>query len=108
MFTESRLSVLSPLVFSLTLVAPVAQTIVEKPRTVRVVMDNAYAPYSFQSAEVKLQGIMIDQWQAWEKKTGIKAETHAMDWGEALRRMRAGDFDVIDSIVETSERRGYF
>jgi PAS domain S-box-containing protein len=86
----------------------VAQTPVETSRTIRVVMDNAYAPYSFQSDEGKLQGILIDQWQAWEKKTGIKVEIHAMDWGEALRRTRAGEFDVIDCIVETAERRDYF
>jgi ABC-type amino acid transport substrate-binding protein len=108
MLTEYRLSVLSPLVFSLTLVASAAGTVVEKPRTIRVVMDNAYAPYSFQSDEGKLQGILIDQWQAWEKKTGIKVEIHAMDWSEALRRMRAGDFDVIDCIVETAERDNDF
>jgi signal transduction histidine kinase len=71
-------------------------------------MDNAYAPYSFQSDDGKLQGILVDQWQAWEKKTGIKVEIHAADWEEALRRMRAGDFDVIDSIVETAERLDYF
>src|SRR5258705_10815441 len=86
----------------------VAQTPVEPARTIRVVVDNAYAPYSFQSDNGKLQGILIDQWQAWEKKTGIKAELQAMDWGEAVRRMRAGEFDVIDSIVETAERREYF
>ena len=98
------------LIFSLAFVSPgvVAQTAVETPRTIRVVMDNAYAPYAFQSDEGKLQGILIDQWQAWEKKTGIKVELHAMDWGEALRRMRAGEFDVIDSIVWTVERRDYF
>src|ERR1700731_5099686 len=86
----------------------VAQTTIETPRTIRVVTDNVYAPYSFQSDEGQLQGILIDQWQAWEKKTGIKVEIHAMDWGEALRRMRAGEFDVIDCIVETAERRDYF
>jgi ABC-type amino acid transport substrate-binding protein len=94
----------------LALVSPgaVAQSAVEAPRTIRVVMDNVYAPYSFQSDEGKLQGILIDQWQAWEKKTGIKVEMHAMNWGEALRRMRAGEFDVIDSIAETAGRRDYF
>jgi PAS domain S-box-containing protein len=98
------------LIFSLALVAPgvVAQTPVETPRTIRVVMDSAYAPYSFQSDEGKLQGILIDQWQAWEKKTGIKVEIHSMDWNEALRRMRAGEFDVIDSIFETADRQAYF
>jgi PAS domain S-box-containing protein len=94
----------------LTLVTPgaVAQGAVETPHTIRVVMDNAYAPFAFQSYEGKLQGILIDQWQAWEKKTGIRVEIHALDWGEALRRMRAGEFDVIDCIVETPERRDYF
>ncbi|MDX6498088.1 MAG: hypothetical protein QOG23_1348 [Blastocatellia bacterium] len=98
------------LIFSLALVSPwvVAQTPVSTPRTIRVVMDNAYAPYSFQSDDGVLQGILIDQWRAWEKKTGIKVEMQAMDWGEAVRRMRAGEFDVIDCIVETTGREAYF
>lgn len=81
---------------------------VEKPKIIRVVLDNNYDPYSFQSPEGKLQGILIDQWQAWEKQTGIKVELHAMHWGDAVERMRAGEFDVIDSIVETRERREHF
>ena len=98
------------LIFSLALVplGVMAETPGATPRTIRVVLDNAYAPYSFQSDEGKLQGILVDQWQAWEKETGIKAEIHAMDWDEALRRMRAGEFDVIDSIVQTAERQDYF
>ena len=67
-------------------------------------MDNAYAPFAFESDDGRLQGILVDQWRLWEKKTGIKVELHAMDWGEALQRMRAGEFDVIDSIVETAQR----
>jgi PAS domain S-box-containing protein len=96
------------LILALVLPGAVAQTSVEKPTTIRVVVDNAYSPYSFQSDEGKLQGILIDQWRLWEKKTGIKVEMHALDWGEAVRRMRSGEFDVIDCIVETAERRGYF
>jgi ABC-type amino acid transport substrate-binding protein len=99
---------LASLLLALASPGVVAQAADEKPRTIRVVMDNNYAPYSFQSDDGKLQGILIDQWQAWEKKTGIKAELHAMNWDEALRRMRAGEFDVIDCIVETAERRDYF
>jgi signal transduction histidine kinase/ABC-type amino acid transport substrate-binding protein len=86
----------------------VPHTAVQTPRTVRVVMDSEYAPFAFQSDDGKLQGILIDQWHAWERKTGIKAEIHAMDWAEALQRMRAGEFDVIDCIVETAERQDYF
>ena len=98
------------LIFSLALVSPgvAAQTAVEAPRTIQVVMDNAYAPYVFQSGEGKFEGILIDQWLAWEEKTGIKVKIHAIDWSEGLRRMRAGEFDVIDCIVETAERQDYF
>jgi two-component system cell cycle sensor histidine kinase/response regulator CckA len=85
-----------------------AQTAVNTPRTIRVVMDNSYAPYSFLSDDGSLQGILVDQWRAWEKKTGNKVEIHAMDWDEALRRTRAGEFDVIESIVETPERDKFF
>jgi len=85
-----------------------AQSVVSTPRTIRVVMDNSYAPYSFLSDDGSLQGILVDQWRAWEKKTGNKVEIHAMDWDEALLRMRAGEFDVIESIVETPERDKFF
>jgi PAS domain S-box-containing protein len=97
-------------IFSLASVAccAIAQTAVETPRTIRVVLDNTYAPYSFRSDDGKLQGILVDQWQAWESKTGIKVEFDATDWGDAIQRVRAGEFDVIDEIVETAERRTYF
>ena len=101
-------AVLRLVILALVLVpGAVAQTAVETPRTIRVVMDNAYPPYAFQSDDGKLQGILIDQWRAWEKQTGIKVEIRAMDWAQALRRMRAGEFDVIDCIVETADRKAY-
>src|SRR5260370_31507686 len=85
-----------------------AQTVVEPPRTIRVVMDNAYPPYVFQSDDGKLQGSLIDQWRAWEQETGINVELHAMGWGEAPLRMRAGQFDVIDCILERPDARNDF
>lgn len=107
---EKVRAALSPLFFLLAMVSPMfaATADGEPQRTILVAVDNAYAPYSFQTADGKLQGILVDQWRAWEKKTGIKVELHALDWGDALRRTRAGEFDVIDSIVETTERRDYF
>jgi PAS domain S-box-containing protein len=78
------------------------------PRVIRVVVDSDYAPYSFQSDDGKLRGILVDQWRAWEKKTGIKADLQAMRWAEALQRMRAGEFDVIETIFVTDKRREYF
>ncbi len=75
-----------------------------QPRTLRVVMDNNYPPFVFLDAEGRVQGILPDQWHLWEKKTGVRVEIHAMDWDEALRRMRAGEYDVIDTIFHTQAR----
>ncbi len=61
----------------------------------------------FKDADGHVQGVFVDQWRLWEKKTGIHVEIHAMDWNEALRRMKAGEFDVLDTAFETDERRGW-
>ena len=73
-------------------------------RVVRVVMDNNYPPYVFSSGNGEIEGILIDQWRLWEKKTGIRAEISAMDWSEAQDRMKKGGFDVIDTLFFNEER----
>jgi PAS domain S-box-containing protein len=76
-------------------------------RTIRVVMDNNYPPYAFLNSEGRLQGVLVDQWQLWQKKTGIRVEIKAMDWASALKGMKAGEFDVIDTAFNTEERSGW-
>jgi len=76
-------------------------------RSIRVVMDNNYPPFAFNGAGRELHGIAVDEWRLWELRTGIHVEIHGMDWGEALRRMKAGEFDVIDTIFKTPEREAY-
>src|SRR6266702_2006668 len=77
-------------------------------RPVRVVMDNNYPPYTFLDNGGKLQGILVDQWRLWEQTNGVRVKLHAMDWGEALRRMKGGEFDVIDTAFKTDERLKFF
>ena len=77
-------------------------------RVIKVVTDDNYPPYVFRDDEGRVQGILMDLWRAWESKTGIKVEVYAMDWGEALQRMQAGEFDVIDTIFKTEERMAHF
>ncbi|WP_395745813.1 PAS domain S-box protein [Prosthecobacter sp.] len=77
------------------------------PHTIRVVTDDNFPPYVFRDSEGRLQGIIIDQWRVWEKRTGVTAEIHGMDWSEAVRRMKAGEFDVIDAMFKTPERTAY-
>lgn len=77
------------------------------PHLIKVVTDDNFPPYVFRDNEGKLQGIIIDQWRVWEKRTGVTAEIYGMDWSDAVRRMREGEFDVIDTMFETAERTAY-
>jgi PAS domain S-box-containing protein len=74
-------------------------------RTLRVVMDNNYPPYVFVNSQGQVQGILPDQWRLWQKKTGIQVEITATDWNDALREMKAGKYDVIDTAFATEERK---
>ncbi len=77
-------------------------------QVLRVVMDDSYPPYTFRAPDGTLQGILVDQWQLWERKTGVHVELSGMDWGRAQQAMRAGQFDVIDTIFKTPERQQYY
>jgi len=76
--------------------------------TIRVVMDENYPPYAFRDEHGNLQGILVDQWKLWEERTGVKVDIYAYPWGDALGRMKAGEFDVIDSIFYNAERAQIF
>jgi signal transduction histidine kinase len=77
-------------------------------RSIRVVTDNDYPPFSFRDEKGKLQGIVVDKWRLWEAQTGIKVELQALEWEDALKRMKAGEFDVIDTIFKSREWARYW
>ncbi|MDF2881733.1 MAG: diguanylate cyclase with sensor [Clostridiaceae bacterium] len=76
--------------------------------SIRVVMDDNYPPYIFKDSNGNIQGVLVDQWKLWEKKTGIKVEIHALPWDEALTAMKNGEYDVIDTVFENAERKALF
>jgi len=75
---------------------------------IRVVMDDNYPPYTFRDASGTLQGILVDQWALWEKKTGIQVRLDAMDWAKAQQCMEAGDYDVIDTLFMNEQRKALY
>ena len=78
-----------------------------QPAAIRVVMDNNYPPFVYPGSDGRAQGVLVDQWRLWEQKTGIRVNIEAMDWGNALKGMQEGRFDVIDTIFRTKEREGW-
>jgi PAS domain S-box-containing protein len=74
-------------------------------RVLRVVGDENYPPYLFLNAEGKEDGLLVDVWRLWERKTGVKVELKAIKWEEAQRTLLRGDADVIENIFETPQRK---
>ncbi|MDO9630805.1 MAG: PAS domain S-box protein, partial [Humidesulfovibrio sp.] len=75
-----------------------------RPASITVVCDDNYPPYIFRNSEGQVQGIVVDQWKAWEKAMGVRVVLQAMDWGLAQRNMREGKADVIDTIFYNEAR----
>ncbi|MFH1976979.1 MAG: HD domain-containing phosphohydrolase [Pseudomonadota bacterium] len=74
------------------------------PKEITVVSDDNYPPYIFRDENGHLQGILVDEWQLWEKKTGIKVDLRGMDWDKAQKTIAEGEAQVIDTIFFTEER----
>jgi len=56
-----------------------------------VVLDDNYPPYVFRDEEGNLQGILVDEWALFGRRTGVRVELRGMNWGDALERMARGD-----------------
>ena len=76
----------------------------KKSPSITVVSDDNYPPYIFRNSNGNIQGILVDEWALWEKKTGIKVNLMAMDWSKAQEVMLNGQADVIDTIFFTEKR----
>lgn len=84
--------------------ASLALSMTARATTLRVVGDNNYPPYLFLGSDGKPRGYVVDAWQLWEKKTGIKVELTATNWADAQQRLLHGQADVIEMIFKTPER----
>ena len=77
-------------------------------RVIRVVTSDALPPFAFRDDAGGLKGLLVERWARWSRTTGVKVELQALDWAEALDRIRDGDADVLDGVTVTEERRKVF
>jgi len=73
-------------------------------RVLRVIGDENYPPYLFLDAAGHEEGLLVDLWKLWARKTGIAVTLKATNWEEAQRILLRGDADVIETIFETPQR----
>jgi len=73
--------------------------------SITVMSDDNYAPYVFIGSNGSVQGILVDQWKAWEKATGIRVDFKALSWSLAQAAFNRGEADVLDTVFVTDERK---
>ncbi|RIX43502.1 MAG: PAS domain S-box protein [Rhodocyclales bacterium GT-UBC] len=78
------------------------------PKTITVVGDDNYPPFLFRLDDGTAAGYLIDYWQLWEKKTGVKVNFVAMKWADAQKTMLSGGADVIETIFQTPGREPFY
>jgi PAS domain S-box-containing protein len=74
------------------------------PKQVVVVSDDTYPPYLFRTETGLLQGIIVDKWALWSKKTGIPVIVEGMAWIGAQELVSEGSADVIEALAFTEAR----
>jgi hypothetical protein len=60
------------------------------PKSITVVLDDNYPPYSFRDAEGQLHGILKDTWALWQQHTGICRQIAGDGLGRGTNRHGAG------------------
>lgn len=75
------------------------------PESITVVASDNRPPYLFRDAEGEIQGILKDRWALWQERTGITVKLQTHHWAQALKIMRSGQADVIDTLLKTPERQ---
>ncbi len=78
------------------------------PAQLVVVSDESYPPYLFRTDAGKLQGILVDKWELWSRKTGVPVRVEGMEWIKAQESVRNGSADVVDALVRTEARGGLY
>lgn len=73
-------------------------------KTIKVVLDDSYPPYSFLDSSGKLKGICVDLWKKWEDVTGVNVKLLAVNWAQAIPMVEKGQADVVDEIFYTKQR----
>jgi ABC-type amino acid transport substrate-binding protein len=73
-------------------------------RTITVLVDNSYPPFSFLDGQGNLVGIEIDQWKLWEEKTGVPVKFVTSNTSTPQNLIMTGEIDVNSMIFSTPER----
>ena len=77
------------------------------PEKIRVVYSKENIPFQFQNAQGQADGMVIDKWKLFSRKTGIEIEFIPAPWNDTLTIMKKGEADAHAGLF-FNEKRNLF
>jgi polar amino acid transport system substrate-binding protein len=69
-----------------------------------VACERNYPPFTQLGVNGKANGLLIDLWRLWAKKTGNQVEFLMTDWPDTLKALKNGTADIHSGLYHTAER----
>ena len=73
-------------------------------KTLKIAVSNDLAPYTFLNKDNKIEGILIDYWLLWSKKTGIDVTFVISSWSETISAIKNKTVDIHSGLFFSKER----
>ncbi|WP_394698506.1 transporter substrate-binding domain-containing protein [uncultured Desulfobacter sp.] len=80
---------------------------IKPPKAITVVYSKDCIPFYFQNDEKKPDGIIIDKWKLFAKKTGINIRFTPAAWKDTLRMVKNGSADAHAGLFFNTQRDTY-
>ncbi|MBF0193386.1 MAG: transporter substrate-binding domain-containing protein [Magnetococcales bacterium] len=75
---------------------------------VRISTGQDFRPFEFVDGHGKADGLIVDMWKLWSKKTGIAVEFIPTSWKETLEMVKDGRADLHAGLNKTAQRQKIF
>ena len=75
--------------------------------SIRIVYNDGTPPLKFTNKDHKADGMIIDIWKLWSKKTGIEVKFIQAPWKDTLQMVKDGRVDVHGGLYYTDERNKF-
>jgi PAS domain S-box-containing protein len=96
-----------PWLWALAAVLFLAAAPVQLAQAVTVAYPRDIPPFSFQTPEGEPNGLAIDIWRLWSRKTGVPVEFLGGSFRETLDMVRDGRADIHAGLFDARERRAF-
>ena len=100
---KEKMNALSKIIFIFIITFNIGYADTEKD-TLKIAISTNMAPYSFINENNKVDGILVDYWKLWSKKTKIKIQFISLTWPETLVGIKNKTVHIHAGLFKTKER----